>query len=525
MSSKWSDKSFNFDFLNHDEEKTIDYKTFRLKPIKILIADDDKEVHVVTKMMLKNFNFEGRKLEFIDTYSGEETKVIFRQQDDIAVVFLDVVMEDTHSGLEVVEYIRQELKNHMTRIILRTGQPGEAPEERVIRDFDINDYRLKTEMTMQRQITTLYSALRNYRDLNKLDRNRKGLEKIIKASANLFEHNTIEDFFSGILEQLTTFYSSETELVYIRGKTEHTKQSGFVTLEEQEQPLIVAATGKYQTYVGKDIREIDTLKKLYDWMDQNKIEKNEIEYVNNGYIIKKSGQNQLKNYIFIEGNRELYDLELIHLFMTNYSIALDNFVLNSMISDTQKEIIITLGEVAEKHFEDNSDHVRRVSNMMFNFAKVSQLPYSESEMLRVASTMHDVGKIAIPDKILKKPGKLSEKEFEAIKKHPVFGYEILSKSHLGILKLAAEIALNHHEKFNGTGYPNGLKGEAIPKSARMMAIIDVFDAMTHERCYKKAIPVDETLAYIEDLKGTHFDPELTEIFLRHYSDIARGTSF
>jgi response regulator RpfG family c-di-GMP phosphodiesterase len=208
--------------------------------------------------------------------------------------------------------------------------------------------------------------------------------------------------------------------------------------------------------------------------------------------------------------------------MTNYSIALDNFILNNMISETQNEIIITFGDVIEKHFDDTNTHVLRISNMMYEFALVNNFSYQESEMIKVASTMHDIGKIAIPDAILKKPGKLNRDEFEVIKTHTVIGHQILSKSKLDILKLASEIALYHHEKYDGTGYPELKSGKAIPIYARMMAIIDVFDAITHKRCYKDAQSEEEALEFLKTNRGSHFDPILIDVFLENYERITKG---
>ena len=130
----------NFDFLAKEEE--IIFKSQK-NPYKIMIADDDLEVHTVTKMMLQAFEFEGRHLEFIDTFTGADTMLALQENPDTAVLFLDVVMEHLHSGLDVVTFLRIKLNNTLTRIILRTGQPGEAPEDRIIREYDINDYRLK----------------------------------------------------------------------------------------------------------------------------------------------------------------------------------------------------------------------------------------------------------------------------------------------------------------------------------------------------------------------------------------------
>jgi diguanylate cyclase (GGDEF)-like protein len=133
---------------------------------KIMIIDDDLAVHRATQLALNNFQFAGKSLEFISAYSGEEAKqLITSKQTDIAFILLDVVMETTDAGLQVVRYIREELKNQQVRIVLRTGHPGEAPEESVILNYDINDYKLKVELTRQRMVTTAIAALRSYRDI------------------------------------------------------------------------------------------------------------------------------------------------------------------------------------------------------------------------------------------------------------------------------------------------------------------------------------------------------------------------
>ena len=503
----------NLDFLAKEEEPIS--KSHK-HPYKIMIADDDLEVHTVTKMMLQSFEFEGRNLEFIDTYTGADTMLALQENSDTAVLFLDVVMENVHSGLDVVTFLRHKLNNTLTRIILRTGQPGEAPEDRIIREYDINDYRLKTDMTVSRLNTSLYTALRNYRDLNRIEKNKLGLEKIVRASSKLFRHSSMNDFFSTILQQLSTFYNDDANIMYLRD--EDVISHGFVTINQNDAPNIVAATGKYEKYAGLSIKDIPELKDIYYWMKHNN-HFQEITKLDHGIIIKKSNKNSLNNYIFIEGNENIYDMELISLFMTNYSIALDNFILNAMVTDTQREIIITLGEVIEKHFDDTNTHVMRISNMMYSFALLNGFSYQESELMKVASTMHDIGKIAIPDSILKKPGKLTPEEYEIVKAHPVVGYQILSKSKLNILKLAAEIALYHHEKYDGSGYPEGLIGKSIPLTARMMAIIDVFDAITHKRVYKNAESIESALNYLRENRGTHFDPHLVDLFDKHHEQI------
>ncbi len=498
--------------------------TGRLKrysyPYKIVVADDDEEVHRVTSMILKGFVFEDHPLEIIDTYSGAETVEVFRIIPDIAILFLDVVMEKDYSGLEVVKKIRNDLGNHSTRIVLRTGQPGEAPEEEVIRDYDINDYRLKTELTANRLKTTLYSTLRNYRDIKSIEKHKGGLEKIIKTTSKLFENNTLKDFLISMLEELSNFHQDNPEMLYIRGSKQELAH-GLVTISERKSHTIVAATGKYESFIGLDIDHIPELDHVSEWLNSEK-EDRFIYRLENGFIIEGHGKSQLNNFIYVEGVNEEYDFDLIQLFLSNFAVALDNFILSNLLYSTQKDIVIALGETIEGHFEEVGTHVKRISEMMYRFARSRELPLPECEMLKIASSLHDLGKIAIPDAILKKPGKLTPEEFEVIKAHTIHGHRIISKSNAPFLQAAAEIALNHHEKYDGTGYPSQKSGTSIPIYARMMAIVDVFDAMTHKRIYKEAYPLEEALTYLRENRGTHFDPDLVDHFLQHQAEILDG---
>ena len=142
-------------------------------------------------------------------------------------------------------------------------------------------------------------------------------------------------------------------------------------------------------------------------------------------------------------------------------------------------------------------------------------------MIRLAAPMHDVGKIGIPDRILRKPAELTAEEFEVMKTHAVIGANMLAGSHSPMLQTARDIALNHHERWDGTGYPAGLDGPDIPESARIVAIVDVYDALSHDRVYRAALPEDEVLAIMERGVGTHFDPFLSAAFFSVLPEIRR----
>lgn len=185
------------------------------------------------------------------------------------------------------------------------------------------------------------------------------------------------------------------------------------------------------------------------------------------------------------------------------------------IIQTQKEIVYTMGEIGESRSQETGNHVKRVAEYSALFAQKLGLSFQECELIKMASPMHDIGKVAIPDSILNKPGKLTADEWEIMKTHSQLGYEMLKHSDREILKASAIIAKEHHEKFDGSGYPDGLKGEDIHIYARITAMADVFDALGSERVYKKAWPLPEILALFKKERQKHFDPKLVDILMEN----------
>ncbi|NND84030.1 MAG: HD domain-containing protein [Acidimicrobiia bacterium] len=187
------------------------------------------------------------------------------------------------------------------------------------------------------------------------------------------------------------------------------------------------------------------------------------------------------------------------------------------IIDTQKEVIQTLGEVVESRSKETGNHILRVGKASYQLARLAGASESEAELIELASPMHDVGKVAVPDSILNKPGRLTKEEFDIIKSHTTIGYELLRSSDRPIMKAAAVIAHQHHEKWDGSGYPQGLKGEEIHTYGRVVALVDVFDALRSRRAYKDALPIEEVVQILQKDSGHHFDPRLVDVFLKHLS--------
>jgi putative two-component system response regulator len=183
------------------------------------------------------------------------------------------------------------------------------------------------------------------------------------------------------------------------------------------------------------------------------------------------------------------------------------------LAEAQLEIVERLALAAEYRDDATGQHTQRVGKLSALIAGAVGQPKSEVELLRVAATLHDVGKIGIPDQILLKPGRLTSEEFDLIKSHTTIGGTILGDSKFALLDMAREIALSHHERWDGTGYPRGLKGEVIPLSGRIVTIADVFDALTHDRPYKRAWSLEEAVVEVKKLSGHQFDPHLVDVFL------------
>lgn len=180
---------------------------------------------------------------------------------------------------------------------------------------------------------------------------------------------------------------------------------------------------------------------------------------------------------------------------------------------SQEETIQRLSLAAEFRDDETARHIQRMSRFCGMLARNAGFDEQESEQIRVASIMHDVGKIGIPDRILLKPGGLNEEEREIMQQHTEIGYRILSGSSSELLKCATQIAWTHHEKMDGSGYPRGLAGTKIPVRGRIAAIADVFDALTTDRVYRKAFPLGQAIDIMKEGRGTHFDAELLDIFL------------
>ncbi len=213
------------------------------------------------------------------------------------------------------------------------------------------------------------------------------------------------------------------------------------------------------------------------------------------------------------------DLEYLSLAASYAGKSLESVMLHEEIVATQREIIFTMGEIGESRSKETGNHVKRVAEYSYVLALGLGMSAEEAEKIKMASPMHDIGKVAIPDAVLKKPGKLTDEEYDIMKTHTTIAYNLLKNSNRDLLKSAASIAHEHHEKWDGSGYPQRLKGEEIHIYGRITAVADVFDALGSDRVYKKAWELDRIINLFHEERGRHFDPKLVDVFMEQLPKI------
>ncbi|MBV8620929.1 MAG: DUF3369 domain-containing protein [Curvibacter sp.] len=500
------DEQFNWLADDPEESKDKGALVRSAQPWRVLVVDDEPDVLHVTTLALRGIQFRGRPLQLFYAHSGAEAFQLLQQHKDIAVILLDVVMETEDAGLVLTRRVREELDNPLVRIILRTGQPGMAPEQEVIVDYDINDYKAKSELTSRQLFTSVVASLRAYDTLLSLERSRLGLEKVLDASGQLFQLRSLQDFASGLLHQVGAILGlGSGGLLLVRSQ-----QTGELS--------VVAGTGKFEDC---QVDLIDRLSPDAVQTVQGSLQQHAHHVDADGMVIHvlSDPKDQYVIYATPSENLTEQELKLLKLFCDRISTAVENLALFESLRRTQTATVVALADLAEFRDDTTGEHVLRVHRVtdaiMAELKRAGAYPEELSSQLLeyggLAAVLHDVGKVSTPDRILHKPGSLEPDEMHIMRQHASAGERILAKAQemqggISYLTFARDIAGGHHEHWDGQGYPLGLAGHAIPLVARIVAVADVFDALTHDRPYKKAWPIDEAMRFIAERRGRQFDP-------------------
>ncbi len=458
-------------------------------PWKVLVVDDDDFVHRLTELILREYRFQDRRLQFLHASSAAAARGILAQHADIAVIFLDVVMETERAGLELVRWVREELGNRLVRIILRTGHPGQAPEQSVILDYDINDYRHKAELNELKLMTSLTAALRSYEQMQALAVTRDGMATLSRGASRMLAVRGYAQLAAVALDT-------------VQGLAEAAAVRACVVVGRAEahgiEP-IAASQGVTGPWLAQASRHLASCSGPWSLSDS-------------WFVARLAGTALVVvAEFFVPPARwvgQMFDTLALQL-----ALAMDNVALQQEIAETQAEIIATLGDVVETRSKETASHVRLVTESAVLLAIRAGLPAEEVALLRQVVPLHDVGKIGIPDAILLKPGRLTPQEFAIVQTHTTMGAAILGKSSRRLLRAGATVALEHHECWDGSGYPHGIRGEDIHIFARLTAVADVLDALLSPRVYKPAWSLEATLQYMADQRGRQFDPRLVDCLL------------
>ncbi len=283
----------------------------------VLVVDDDEEIHSVTRLALSDLVLNAKKLEFHHAYSGAEALEFLKERgEDIAIILLDVVMETDDAGLQVARRLREELKLEEPRIILRTGQPGYAPEENVIKEYDINDYKTKTELTRSKLVTTIIASIRSYQQILTINESRKGLQQVIASSANLHEEQSIQGFCTGVLNHISLLLGVEAQGIMC-------SRAGAIYDREDNEIYVLGASDMFYSCINRSTSELGekTLAtSVFECLN------NKHHIFNSEFVVLFMGSSGYEAAIYLKLDEPLEDMkkQLLDVFLSSVSIGFEN---------------------------------------------------------------------------------------------------------------------------------------------------------------------------------------------------------
>jgi len=492
---------------------------------RILIVDDEI---VIRELMTDILADEGYDVE--SAPNGREALELLRRKKDFVVLFTDIMMPEM-DGIELIREARKVMPAIVPIVMtgyatLETARAAvkEGAYDYVLKPFNLSEIkmavsnalercRLTNEVARLREITGLFhisESIASIRDEDKL------LDYILSAALDRVEARRgsimimsedgtrLEVMRSiGLPEELarTSVKVGESISGWV---AEHVQPLLVENLQKDERLRTLARGGASGSFVSVPLEHKAST------LDETTITESSLPKV-----IAVLNVSEKEN----GGSFSESDLKALSIVANHAAAALENVRLIRDIEDAQREIVFTLGEIVETRSRETGNHVKRVAEYSKVLGLKCGMAVMEAEVLRLASPLHDVGKVGIPDAILNKPGKLTDDEFEVIKTHAQIGYDMLKVTKGRVLQAAAIVALQHHEKFDGTGYPRGLQGKDIHIFGRIVGIADVFDALGVARVYKAAWPLEKILALFQEQRGKHFDPDILDVFFENLDAI------
>lgn len=469
---------------------------------KVLLVDDSPEIHELLSATLAGQEFAGLPYHIGHAYSADEARKILSSSKDMAVAILDAHMETTDSGYQLASWIRHVEKNRHIRLVLYSGMLDGNLRQRWFEEGTFNSCLPKQEAGIELVRLSVTAALVSYQELVNFDRDRRNQQELFDATARLIGVREAEEIVpevSRFLEELMARCTGDA--CRLRG--------GLLVRQAGEVYSIVKTIGTLESIPDAAPGELEIPADLQPLVGRSVATGSAASY---GPFLCWSTRlpSGVYNHVILESCSVFTERQVQSLgyYFSSLAVLLKNISVDESIAATQRDMIFTLGEILESRSKEAGSHVHRVAAVSRLLAEKLGLDEDLARGLWIASPMHDIGKVAIPDSILNKPGRLTDEEMAVMRQHTVIGYQLLSRSAVPLLPLAASIARSHHEYWDGSGYPDGLRRREIPVVARITCVADVFDALCHARSYKRAWSYDEAFAYIGENSGTKFDPEI-----------------
>lgn len=495
-------------------------------PNRILVVDDEI---VIRELMTDILSDEGFEVE--SAPNGKAALAMLTERNhDFVVLFTDIMMPEMN-GIELIHEARK-LAPTLVPIVMTgyaTLETARAAVKEGAYDYVLKPFNL-SEIKM-----AVNNALERFRLANENARLRE-ITELFKISESIASIRNEQDLLDYVLRAaLERVDATRGSLMLVSADGRHLEVARSVGLPDGMARKMTAISSSISGWVAENVRPllVDNI------IDNPDVAARSLNLKAGSFISvplerkaapidrESFANDSLPQVIAVlnvtdkrgGGAFADSDLKVLSILANHAAAALENVHLIRDIEDGQREIVFTLGEITETRSRETGNHVKRVAEYSKVLGVNFGLRPAEAEVLRLAAPLHDVGKVGIPDAILNKPGKLTPEEYDIMKTHAQIGYDMLKVTKGRVLQAAALIAHQHHERFDGKGYPRGLAGNDIHLYGRISGIADVFDALGSERVYKKAWPLEDILKLFREERGKHFDPEVLDVFFANLDEI------
>ena len=481
---------------------------------QVLVFDPEGALHAIVSQAVQGETFFGRPVEVLHARDQDTCFDHFKRSDDIAMAIVPLGSESTQSEFDVAHYIRRVLRKHAARLVVNMLHSAYVPDLESLAEYDVDDCLDPQRLSVAHIRSLIQGRLRAYRGILSFDSHRSSLDQVLEAMASNQKSISVDELSDRALFQLVRLFGVESPQLFLVSKPlifdDEGRAKRWLRSTDLRQSVVYSSLGDDAPVADLILDQVGLAIEAQLSMD------NQVGYAAYNGLAGGIGESVL--YVQHGGRLNDWMRSLLEVFAQSLAVTFEKVILQDSLRNHQKELVYLLGRAVEQRSRETGAHVQRVSQCSAHLAKLVGLPEEIVTLIGLASPLHDVGKLAIPDNILNKPEALTAEEWVVMRTHATHGRDILMESRNPVMQMAARIAYSHHEKWNGSGYPLGLRGKNIPIEGRITALVDVFDALGSRRIYKAAWSREAVESELLKGKGQHFDPVLVDLFLANLPD-------